>query len=123
MSTMEQFLQLLGLNVERTSLTSPQAIEQRSGLRHRDVAELLRGLPGTYRDRLPHRTLRRITDSAAHGRWETAIEVLVRALHVLHAPVSPAERDDLRTLLHALGMPAHRIDTLPARTRDFGGRP
>ncbi|MER7547271.1 hypothetical protein ABTW95_30110 [Spirillospora sp. NPDC127506] len=121
MSTMEQFMQLLGLNAERSGLASPQAIEQRSGLPHCGVAELLRGLPGTYRDRLPHRALRRITGFLAQGRWETAVEELVTALQAFHAPVSPAERENLRTLLHALGMPAHRVDALPAR--DSSDRP
>ncbi|MEV4003591.1 hypothetical protein [Actinomadura sp. NPDC049753] len=56
-----------------------------------------------------------MADSAARGRWEKAIGELIMGLYMRDAPVSAAERDELRDALQALGVPAHRLDRLRSR--------
>lgn len=82
---------------------------------HRELAQTLRRLPSCYRDRLPQPTLRRVTDAAATGRWEKAVELLVSALHSRAARVTAAERNELRAIVTALALPAERVDALPLR--------
>ncbi|MEV3924897.1 hypothetical protein [Actinomadura coerulea] len=83
--------------------------------RHRELADAMRCLPGGFQDRLPTSALRRVADSAARGRREKAIGELVMGLYMRDAPVSAAERDELRDALQALGVPAHRLDRLRSR--------
>ncbi|MGH3392459.1 MAG: hypothetical protein ACRDOO_26625, partial [Actinomadura sp.] len=76
------------------------------------VAEIMRQLPSRYGDRLTTRTLERIMDAAAAGRWEKAVDQLITALCIHGEPISATERDELGTLVEALGMPSRRIETL-----------
>jgi hypothetical protein len=111
MGVVDQVLRMLGL------ADPPQPGTPSAGrlcvAENQELAERLRRLPGRFSDRLPASVLRRITGSAACGRWEKAIDQLVMALYVRDAPVTATERQELRTVLRALDLPAHRLDRLP----------
>jgi len=108
-----QVIRVVGLAVGDWQLRP--AVPPLSSREHRELAQTLRRLPSCFRDRLPQPTLRRVTKEAASGRWEKAVELLVTALHTRAAPVTAAERDELRAVATALAMPAERVDGLPAR--------
>ncbi|MEV0406516.1 hypothetical protein [Actinoallomurus sp. NPDC050550] len=78
----------------------------------RELAEVMRALPDRYADRLPERTLRHVTDDAAAGKWEHAVEQTIGVLASRAVPVSAAERDQLAGLADALGLPVSRIADL-----------
>lgn len=80
----------------------------------RELAGTMRRLPGRYADRLPPRVIQRVSGAAGAGQWERAVDRLVTALSVRRRPVTADERDELRTLLRALNLPAERADALPA---------
>lgn len=113
MGATDQMMRLLGL-------TGPPPPEPASGAppaaaQHRELADAMRSLPGRFQDRLPASTLRRVTDSAARGRWEKAMGELLMGLYMRDAPVSAVEREELGDALHVLGVPAHRLDRLRSR--------
>lgn len=105
----DQMLRILGLAGLSQPVPPPTAV------RHRELADTMRCLSDRFQDRLPAAALRRITNSAASGRWETATGQLVMALYMRDAPVSEDERNELREALQTLGLPAHRVDGLPSR--------
>jgi hypothetical protein len=78
----------------------------------RELAGMMRGLPGRYTDRVPTNTLRQITGSAAAGQWEQAVDQLISVLDRLAPGITRQERDDLRALSSAMDMPAERVDVL-----------
>ncbi|WP_460335040.1 hypothetical protein [Actinoallomurus acanthiterrae] len=78
----------------------------------RELADVMRGLPRRYADRLPTATLRQITGSAATGRWEQAVDQLITVLNRLGPGITSEERDELRALSVALNMPLARVDLL-----------
>lgn len=85
----------------------------------RELAEVMRRLPGRYAGRLTPRTLRGIRGAAAAGQWEQALDRLLTALRARSAPVTAGEREELRTVLAALQMPTERVDSL----RPYTGAP
>lgn len=87
----------------------------RSTMEHRELAQIMRNLPGRYADRLPRRTVNQIQAAAAAGQWEYAVRRLVTRLRWQAAPVNAAERDELRIVLGALDMPGDLADTLTLR--------
>lgn len=113
MGVTDQMLRLLGLTGPPQPIAAPGP--PLTAARHRELADTMRGLPARFQDRLPAAALRRVTGAAASGRWEKAAGQLVMALYMRDAPVTAAERDELRGALQTLGMPAHRIERLPAR--------
>jgi hypothetical protein len=85
----------------------------------RELAEVMRALPGRYADRLAPRTVQRITTAAAAGEWEYAIKALIRALISRSVPVTAGEREQLAAVADALGMPGVWVDALqPRETRE-----
>lgn len=84
-------------------------------MEHRELAQIMRNLPGRYADRLPRRTVNQIQAAAAAGQWEYAVRRLVTRLRWQAAPVNAAERDELRIVLGALDMPGDLADTLTLR--------
>jgi hypothetical protein len=93
---------------------APATPEQR-----RELAALMRNLSGRYCDRLPAGTLRQVASSASAGQWEQAVDRLITVLGRLARGVTPAERDELRTISAALGMPLARVEALaPSPCRD-----
>jgi hypothetical protein len=86
----------------------------------RKLAEAMRRLPGHYADRVAPRTLRRITGAAAAGQWERAVDQLIIALRSGPAPLTAGERDELRAVLKALGMPGERVEVLAVQHQAKG---
>lgn len=83
-----------------------------SQMEHRELAQIMRRLPGRYADRLPKRTVNQIRTAAAAGRWERAVEMLITWLRRQAAPVTAPERDELRAVLEAMNMPSDLVDAL-----------
>lgn len=71
---------------------------------HRELAQIMRNLPGQYADRLPDRARYQIQAAAAAGQWEHAIKTLITVLRRSTKPVTAAERDQLHALMAALNM-------------------
>lgn len=122
MGVTDQMLRLLGLTGPPHPIPlpgpPPTAVQGRAGQGRdgqRELADAMRRLPECFRDRLPASMVQRVVGAAASGRWETAVDQLVMALYMRGAPVSAAERAELRDVLAALGVPAHRLDRLPSR--------
>lgn len=82
---------------------------------HRELARIMRNLPGQFADRLSDRTCRRIKTAAAAGQWEQAIKTLITVLRRHARPVTAQEHDQLNALLAALNMPSKLLDTLTRR--------
>jgi hypothetical protein len=111
MSVLNEALGVLGPAGDSNGRYEPGMAKPRK--EQRDLAEAMRRLPGHYADRLSARTLQRITDAAAAGQWENAVNELITALHARAEAVTAAERDDLHALLDALNMPVHVSTTWP----------
>jgi hypothetical protein len=84
-------------------------------LEQREVARAVRCLPGRFTDRLPERTLQRISIAASGGQWERVMADLIASLRAHNQPVTPAERDELQTVLEALGLPTGALRDLHTR--------
>ncbi|GLZ12900.1 hypothetical protein Acsp04_31350 [Actinomadura sp. NBRC 104425] len=133
MGAMEDFLRLLGLTGDadparagdaarpapRAPAAAPAAAPERPAaapaVGRRRLEQTLRRLPDRYRDRLGPPALRQVTRAAAGGRWDAAVDHLVAALCRCEAPVTAAERQELRAVLRALDRPTDRVDALPRR--------
>jgi hypothetical protein len=72
----------------------------------------MRALPGRFASRISASTLRRVTDAAAAGQWEDALEHLMIALHARAAVVTQTEHEELCGVLEALNMPIELADSL-----------
>jgi hypothetical protein len=72
----------------------------------------LRALPEPFAERLDSRASHNIYKSACAGQWDNALEMLLAGLAESNAPVSPAEHDELITLLSAIGRPDRAITAL-----------
>ena len=113
MNVLNEALELLGL--AGGSGERPERHElgmTRTRNEQRELAERMRRLPGRFADRLPDRTTKQVTDAAAAGRWEQAVDELITALHVHAGRVTDRERAELHAVLEALSMPADRADAL-----------
>lgn len=84
----------------------------------RELAVVMRRLPATYADRIGPRLRQKVTDAAASGEWERAVDQLVRGLRARSVPVTTDERDELRALLRALHMPGEAADALAGRPHE-----
>jgi hypothetical protein len=49
---------------------------------------------------------------ASGGEWQELVDVLVGSLNLTRAAVTSSERDELLTLLAAMGMPENPLDGL-----------
>lgn len=78
----------------------------------RELAALMRRLPVRFADRIGPRLQQKITEAAAAGEWERAVEQLIVALCTRSVPVSQDERDELRSALRALRMPDDAVAAL-----------
>src|SRR3954454_6146359 len=88
---------------------------------HRELARTIRGLSERYRGRVAAHTLRQFSDAASAGRWESAIDQLIMALHARAEAVTSREREELRTILTAMNMPGNCVDNLPAADKSATG--
>jgi hypothetical protein len=72
----------------------------------------MRQLPVRFADRVPAHTLKQVSHAAAAGRWEQAVDKLIRELQARGEKISDQEHEKLRALLQTLNMPAARLDAL-----------
>jgi hypothetical protein len=84
-------------------------------LEQREVARAVRCLPGRFTDRLPERTLQRISIAASGGQWERVMADLIASLRAHNQSVTPEERDQLHALLEALNLPTGALHDLHTR--------
>jgi hypothetical protein len=77
-----------------------------------EIAKLASSLPQKFADRLPPRTLEIIELMEAGGEYGELTIELSASLAAHHTPVTAAERDELRGLLEAMGMPTEPIGGL-----------
>lgn len=82
----------------------------------RELAVVMRRLPATYADRIGTRLRQKVTEAAAAGEWERAVDQLITGLRARSVPVTADERDELRSLLRALHMPGEAVDALAGRS-------
>lgn len=87
----------------------------------RELAAAMRRLPARYADRIGLRLQQKVTEAAASGEWERAIDQLIAALRSRSAPVSADERDELQSVLRALHMPGGAVDALADQTQERAG--
>jgi len=62
-------------------------------------------LPDRFAGRLEPATFNQVRSAARAGEWGEAVDNLIAGLAEARAVVTPAERDELRTLLDAMGLP------------------
>jgi hypothetical protein len=84
-------------------------------LEQREVARAVRCLPGRFTDRLPARTLQRISIAASGGQWERVVADLIASLRAHNQPVTPEERDQLHAVLKTLRLPTGALFDLDMR--------
>jgi hypothetical protein len=77
-----------------------------------EVIERAQALPERYADRVPPADLDGLRSMAGAGEWQELIDLLVASLDTSQAKVTLSERDELRSLLEAMGMPASPLATL-----------
>ena len=69
-------------------------------------------LPDRFADRVSESTLWSIKRMRGGGEYGELTIELAASLAANHAPVTPAERDELLALLQAMGMPTDPIERL-----------
>jgi hypothetical protein len=84
-------------------------------VQHRDVARAIRCLPERFTDRLPDRTLQRLSIAASGGQWEQVMGDLIASLRAHNQPVTAEERDQLLAVLEALSLPTTPLHDLTMR--------
>lgn len=77
-----------------------------------EVVEQVKALPSRYSERVRPNDLYAMEAMASGGEWQELVDVLVASLNLTRAAVTPSERDELLTLLAALGLPDHSLDGL-----------
>jgi hypothetical protein len=77
-----------------------------------EVIERVEALPGLYASRVRPEDLDGMRSMAGAGEWQELVDLLIASLGLTRAPVSAAERDELRALLEAMGMPTDPIGGL-----------
>ena len=77
-----------------------------------EVIQLAEALPDVYADRVRPEDLEGMRSMAGAGEWHELVDLVVASLGLTRAPVTAAERDDLRSLLAAMNMPDGAISAL-----------
>jgi phosphoribosylcarboxyaminoimidazole (NCAIR) mutase len=70
-----------------------------------EVIERAEALPDRYADRVRPEDLDGMRSMAGAGEWQELVDLVVASLGLTRAPVTAAERDELRSLLAAMNMP------------------
>jgi hypothetical protein len=81
-----------------------------------EIAQQASSLPRRFADRIPPDTLEIIELMEGGGEYGELTIELAASLAAHHVPVSAAERDELRALLEAMGMPTDPIGQLNVRS-------
>jgi len=71
-----------------------------------------RSSPARYAGRVRPNDLYAMQAMASGGEWQELVDVLVGSLNLTRAAVTSSERDELLTLLAAMGMPGNPLDGL-----------
>jgi hypothetical protein len=77
-----------------------------------EIARRASSLPARFADRIPAQTLEIIRLMDGGGEYGELTIELTASLAAQHAPVTAAERDELRALLEAMRMPTDPIAKL-----------
>lgn len=81
-----------------------QEPEGRTAVNESEVIELAEALPDLYADRVRAEDLDGMRSMAGAGEWQELVDLVVASLGLTGAPVTAAERDDLRSLLAAMNL-------------------
>jgi hypothetical protein len=84
---------------------SCQEPERDTAVNESEVIEHTEMLPDRYANRVLQHDLDGMRSMADGGEWQELVDLLIASLTVTHAPVTTAERDELRSLLEAMDMP------------------
>lgn len=87
------------------------------------VLTRLKALPDPFADRLHGQARHNIRTAAWAREWDKALQMLLAGLAESNAPVSPAEREELTTLLSAIGQPDVSVAALSGSVADSPGLP
>jgi hypothetical protein len=74
-------------------------------------------VPGRYADRIRPQDLDGMRSMAEGGEWQELVDVLLASLTMTQAPVTAAERDELRSLAEALELPTDQLTGLNVQAR------
>ena len=77
-----------------------------------EVIERAAALPELYAGRVRPEDLDGMRSMAGAGEWQELVDLVVASLGLTQAPVTAAERDDLRSVLAAMKMPDDVITAL-----------
>jgi hypothetical protein len=77
-----------------------------------EMMDRVNALPDRFAGRLEHATFNQVRSAARAGEWGEAVDNLIAGLAETRAVVTTAERDELRTLLQAMGLPTDLTDGL-----------
>jgi len=77
-----------------------------------EVIERAEALPDLYAGRVRPEDLDGMRSMAGAGEWQELVDLVVASLGLTRAPVTAAERDELRSLLAAMNMPDGAITAL-----------
>ena len=77
-----------------------------------EMMDRVNALPDRFAGRLDPTDLDDVREAAYAGEWGEAVDNLIAGLAEARAVVTPAERDELRTLLDAMGLPTDLADGL-----------
>jgi hypothetical protein len=80
-----------------------------------EVIERTATLADRYADRVPPHDLDGMRSMAEGGEWQELVDLLIASLTVTQAPITGAERDELRSLLEAMDMPPGPLAGLNAQ--------
>jgi hypothetical protein len=86
------------------------------------VLTRLRALPEPFAERLHWQAGHNIRTAACAGEWDKALQMLLAGLAESNA-VGPAEREELATLLSAIGQPDGSVAALSGNVADSPGLP
>ncbi|MGH3503554.1 MAG: hypothetical protein ACRDQA_22040 [Nocardioidaceae bacterium] len=76
------------------------------------TTEVVEHLPDRFADRLPEPDRRDLAEFRDAGEWGELIDLLVASLSASRAPVTAAEREELRRLMKGMSMPTNTLQKL-----------
>jgi hypothetical protein len=82
-----------------------------------EMMDRVNALPDSFAGRIDPMDLDDVREAAHAGEWGEAVDILIASLSQTQAPVTTAERDELRTLLDAMGLPAEVLSGLNVQGR------
>jgi len=80
-----------------------------------EVIERAEALPDRYANRVRPQDLDGMRSMADGGEWQELVDVLIASLAMTQAPVTPSERDELKTLAEAMDLPTDQLAGLNVR--------